>query len=93
MPATIAAAKAGATTGEWSQTMREVFGAYRGPTGVDGATALGDRSQLESIQRQVEELARRSATGSRSWSASRASTATPTAPSRSPYEPATSAWR
>ena len=37
MPATIAAAKAGATTGEWAQTMRDVFGAYRGPTGVDGA--------------------------------------------------------
>ena len=36
MPATIEAAKAGATTGEWSETLREVFGAYRGPTGVDG---------------------------------------------------------
>ena len=35
----------------------------------------------------------RSATGSRSWSASPASTATPTAPSRSPCAPATSAWR
>ena len=35
----------------------------------------------------------RSATGSRSWSASRASTATPTAPSRSPCAPATPAWR
>ncbi len=59
MPATIAAAKAGATTGEWSETMREVFGAYRGPTGVDGATALGDRGQLESIQREVQETEKR----------------------------------
>jgi (2R)-ethylmalonyl-CoA mutase len=54
MPATIAAAKAGATTGEWSETMREVFGAYRGPTGVDGATAPTDRSQLEAIAAEVE---------------------------------------
>ncbi|GAA5073078.1 protein meaA [Roseibacterium beibuensis] len=34
MPASIAAAKAGATTGEWSGVMRAVHGQYRGPTGV-----------------------------------------------------------
>ena len=34
MPATIAAARAGATTGEWAQTLRDVFGSYRAPTGV-----------------------------------------------------------
>jgi len=34
MPATIAAARAGATTGEWSQALRESFGEYRAPTGV-----------------------------------------------------------
>src|SRR5205807_1174316 len=33
MPATIEAARAGATTGEWAQTLREVFGEYRAPTG------------------------------------------------------------
>ena len=55
MPATIAAAKAGATTGEWAATMREVFGAYRAPTGVDGAAPPADRSQLEAIQRRVRE--------------------------------------
>jgi (2R)-ethylmalonyl-CoA mutase len=54
MPATIAAAKAGATTGEWSETMREVFGAYRGPTGVDGATASNNPAQLEEIRHEVE---------------------------------------
>jgi ethylmalonyl-CoA mutase len=59
MPATIAAAKAGATTGEWSETMREVFGAYRGPTGVDGATASNNPAQLEAIRRQVEETEKR----------------------------------
>jgi ethylmalonyl-CoA mutase len=55
MPATIAAAKAGATTGEWAQTMREVFGAYRAPTGVDGASAPSEREQMEEIRRQVDE--------------------------------------
>jgi ethylmalonyl-CoA mutase len=54
MPATIAAAKAGATTGEWAATMREVFGAYRAPTGVDGASAPGEREQLEEIRSRVD---------------------------------------
>ena len=34
MPASIKAAKAGATTGEWAGVMRRVHGEYRGPTGV-----------------------------------------------------------
>ncbi len=55
MPATIAAAKAGATTGEWSQTMREVFGAYRGPTGVDGAAPPTSAAQLDPIRAKVDE--------------------------------------
>ena len=54
MPATIAAAKAGATTGEWAQTMRDVFGPYRAPTGVDGASAPGEREQMEVIRRAVD---------------------------------------
>ncbi|MFC5178429.1 protein meaA [Nocardioides taihuensis] len=36
-PATLAAARAGATTGEWAGTLREVFGEFRAPTGVSGA--------------------------------------------------------
>ncbi|MGE0506119.1 MAG: methylmalonyl-CoA mutase family protein [Solirubrobacterales bacterium] len=55
MPATIAAAKAGATTGEWAQTMRDVFGAYRAPTGVDGAAPPSDRDQLAELRRRVDE--------------------------------------
>ena len=34
MPASIAAAKAGVTTGEWGTAVRAAFGQYRGPTGV-----------------------------------------------------------
>ena len=39
MPATIAAARAGATTGEWAQALRDAFGSYRAPTGVGEAAA------------------------------------------------------
>ncbi len=42
MPATIALAHVGGTTGEWAGVLREVFGEYRAPTGVSGAT--GGRS-------------------------------------------------
>ena len=39
MPASIACAKAGVTTGEWGAALREVFGEYRAPTGVGRARA------------------------------------------------------
>ena len=45
MPATIEAAKAGVTTGEWAQALRDAFGDYRAPTGV-GATASGASEEL-----------------------------------------------
>jgi (2R)-ethylmalonyl-CoA mutase len=59
MPATIAAAKAGATTGEWSEVLREAFGAYRAPTGVDGAAPPADREQLIEIRKQVDAMSER----------------------------------
>jgi (2R)-ethylmalonyl-CoA mutase len=39
MGPSIVAAKAGVTTGEWAETMRQVFGQYRGPTGVSRAVS------------------------------------------------------
>ena len=59
MPATIAAAKAGATTGEWAEVLREAFGAYRAPTGVDGAAPPADREQLAEIRKRVDEVSDR----------------------------------
>jgi (2R)-ethylmalonyl-CoA mutase len=58
MPATIAAAKAGVTTGEWAAALRESFGEFRAPTGV-GEAAAGDRdeSDLAEIREEVERLA------------------------------------
>ncbi|WP_323038415.1 methylmalonyl-CoA mutase family protein [Gemmobacter sp.] len=53
MPASIAAAKAGATTGEWGETVRSVFGLYRGPTGV--SRAVSNRTEgLEPIREAVD---------------------------------------
>ena len=40
MPATIALAHAGGTTGEWAATLREVFGEFRAPTGVAAAAGV-----------------------------------------------------
>ncbi|HKJ35797.1 MAG TPA: protein meaA [Solirubrobacterales bacterium] len=54
MEPTIAAAKAGATTGEWAETLREVFGAYRGPTGVDGSATGGDAELLAEAREKVD---------------------------------------
>ena len=54
MPPTIEAAKAGATTGEWAETLREVFGAYRGPTGVDGSATGGDAELLADARAKVD---------------------------------------
>jgi len=62
MPATLAAARAGATTGEWSQTLREVFGEYRAPTGVGEAAAVATEDMAdvrEEVERVSEALGRR----------------------------------
>jgi ethylmalonyl-CoA mutase len=56
MPATIAAAKAGATTGEWARTLREVFGEYRAPTGVDEAAAAQDDAALAELRDKVDRV-------------------------------------
>jgi (2R)-ethylmalonyl-CoA mutase len=55
MPATIAAARAGATTGEWAATLREVFGEYRAPTGVGEAAAITSQ-QVAEVRDEVERL-------------------------------------
>ncbi len=53
MPATIAAARAGATTGEWAQALRDTFGSYRAPTGVGDAAAGADDEGLEELRDEV----------------------------------------
>src|SRR5262249_50839069 len=50
MPASIRAAHAGITTGEWAGTLRKAFGEYRAPTGLQGATFSGDASTIASVR-------------------------------------------
>ena len=53
MPASIAAAKAGVTTGEWAAQMRLIYGEYRGPTGV--ARGVSNKSEgLDEIREAVD---------------------------------------
>jgi ethylmalonyl-CoA mutase len=56
MPATLAAARAGATTGEWAAALRESFGEYRAPTGVAGAAAAPDDEALAALRDRVERV-------------------------------------
>ena len=64
MPATIAAARAGVTTGEWAQALRDVFGSYRAPTGVgEAAGGAGRRRARERSARRSSASPRRSAGG------------------------------
>jgi (2R)-ethylmalonyl-CoA mutase len=54
MPATLAAARAGATTGEWAGTLREVFGEFRAPTGVTGAVGVAEAGEeLAAVRERV----------------------------------------
>jgi (2R)-ethylmalonyl-CoA mutase len=56
MIGTIAAARAGATTGEWARTLRDVFGSYRAPTGVGEAAAATGQEDLSELRAQVSAL-------------------------------------
>jgi ethylmalonyl-CoA mutase len=57
MESSIACAKAGVTTGEWGETLRQVFGEFRAPTGV--LLVMNERPQksLEAIRARVKKLA------------------------------------
>ena len=55
MPASIACAKAGVTTGEWGWTLRQAFGEYRAPTGV-GNAMRNDVDGLDDIRADVDRV-------------------------------------
>jgi len=55
MPPSIAAAKAGVTTGEWGGILREVFGEYRAPTGI-GAKHTIDEERLKEVRELVAKV-------------------------------------
>jgi (2R)-ethylmalonyl-CoA mutase len=61
MPASLECARGGVTIGEWTDTLREVFGEYRAPTGVSGVTGVVAADEAltavrEEVRRTAEEL-------------------------------------
>ena len=58
MPSSIAAAKAGVTTGEWGNVLRQAFGQYRGPTGVS-STPSNRTEGLDEIRDRVAAVSNR----------------------------------
>ena len=58
MPASIACAKAGVTTGEWGTVCRDVFGEYRAPTGI-ARTARRSVEGLDPLRADVERISKK----------------------------------
>jgi len=57
MPASIAAAQAGVTTGEWAATLRATFGEFRAPTGVgESASVVGASEEVEAVREEVDRV-------------------------------------
>jgi (2R)-ethylmalonyl-CoA mutase len=56
MPFSLEAARAGATTGEWAEALRSVFGEYRAPTGVGEAAAAPSDDALSLLRDRVERV-------------------------------------
>jgi ethylmalonyl-CoA mutase len=58
MPASIACAKAGVTTGEWGEVLRQGFGEYRAPTGVSHA-ARNDCQGIDDLRAEVDRMTKK----------------------------------
>ncbi len=56
MPASIRAAHAGVTVGEWGSVVRELYGEYRAPTGVTADARSGADTGIETVRARVKEL-------------------------------------
>ncbi len=59
MPASIACAHAGVTTGEWAAALRQKFGAYRAPTGVSLAAVPAASNYLADVRDDVKRISTR----------------------------------
>ena len=58
MPASIAAAKAGVTTGEWALVLRGAFGEYRAPTGV-GRAARNESPAPDEVRADIDRVSKK----------------------------------
>ena len=55
VPASLACARAGVTTGEWADALRGIFGEFRAPTGVSASIAAGAPTQaLREVREAVQ---------------------------------------
>ncbi len=54
MPASIECAKARVTTGEWSDTLRNAFGEFRPPTGVEGQALTIETDTLKQVRVKIQ---------------------------------------
>jgi (2R)-ethylmalonyl-CoA mutase len=59
MEPSIACARAGVTTGEWGQVLRELFGEYRAPTGLAGLGAAWGTAEVAAVRARVEKLGKK----------------------------------
>lgn len=59
LPASIEAARAGVTTGEWADALREVFGEYRPPTGIGAHAGGGPQAEMSESRAKVKAAAQR----------------------------------
>ena len=59
LPASIAAAKAGVTTGEWADALRDAFGEYRPPTGIGASISGSQPEAMEKVRAKVTRAAER----------------------------------
>ena len=59
MPASIACAKAGVTTGEWARTLRHVFGEYRAPTGVAASGPGRNDPRIGELREAVDAVSKK----------------------------------
>jgi len=59
MPPSVACAKAGITTGEWSDALRRVFGQYRAPTGLAKQVRLSNDPGIVAVRDEVAALSAR----------------------------------
>lgn len=57
MEATLECARAGLTTGEWAQALRDQFGEYRAPTGVSGSVGISSGDGLAAVREAVRHTA------------------------------------
>jgi (2R)-ethylmalonyl-CoA mutase len=60
MQATLTAARAGVTTGEWAATLRGAFGEFRAPTGVgDAVSVMAQDNEIDELRDAVEQVSER----------------------------------